>query len=278
MLTRAARSAASAPAALKRSSWMHDSCGQDLALNNGAVAMPEITETAEIGMNTDSLWREIGAFEAVGDWHPMLERLDFSADGNRVTRAARGKDGSEQVERLIEFDPARHVYQYTMERSALPVRDYAGEFRIEPVGSGASRVIWSAHFELAEGADRNTVETVRQFLHAGTENLKTKYGPIPGYEYGSSRVARSPVTLSELRALEHSVGWTAQDAEALRMAAEVLSDQAEALVGSWRAQIAAHPHLAKWFPGADGKPDAAYKAAVKKRFVRWVIDTCTRPR
>src|SRR5437868_5649213 len=80
--------------------------GQYLLLNNGAVAMPEITETAEIGMNTDSLWREIGPFEAVGDWHPMLDRLDFSADGNRVTRVARGKDGSEQVERLIEFDPA----------------------------------------------------------------------------------------------------------------------------------------------------------------------------
>jgi hypothetical protein len=30
--------------------------------------------------------------------------------------------------------------------------------------------------------------------------------------------------------------------------------------------------------GPDGKPDDAYKAAVKKRFVQWVIDTCTRPR
>jgi len=78
--------------------------------------------------------------------------------------------------------------------------------------------------------------------------------------------------------LEHSVGWTAQDAEALKMAADVLSDQAEALVDSWRAQIGAQPHLAKWFVGPDFKPDEAYKAAVKKRFVQWVIDTCTRPR
>jgi hypothetical protein len=238
--------------------------------------MPEITETAEIGVNTDALWKEIGGFGAVGAWHPMLERLDISADGSRATRTARGKDGSEQIEHLTEFDPTRHVYQYTMERSALPVRDYAGEFRIEPVGTGASRVIWSARFELAEGADRKTIERVRQFLHAGTENLKTRYAPIPGYDY--SRVAPSPVTLSELRALEHTVGWTAQDAEALKMAAAVLSDQAEALVDSWRAQIGAQPHLAKWFVGPDGKPDEAYKAAVKKRFVQWVIDTCTRPR
>lgn len=238
--------------------------------------MPEITETAEIGVNTDVLWKEIGGFGAVGDWHPMLERLDISADGSRATRTARGKDGSEQVERLIEFEPSQHVYRYTMERSALPVRGYMGEFRIEPVGAGASRVIWSARFDLSESADGRTIERVRQFLHAGTDNLRARYGPIPGYDY--LRVAHSPVTLSDLRALEQSVGWTAQDAEALKMAADVVSDQADAMVDSWRAQIGAQPHLAKWFVGPDGKPDEAYKAAVKKRFVQWVIDTCTRPR
>jgi hypothetical protein len=78
--------------------------------------------------------------------------------------------------------------------------------------------------------------------------------------------------------MEQTVGWTAQDADALKQAGEVLQDQAEALVDSWRAQIGAQPHLAKWFFDPGGKPDEAYKAAVKKRFVQWVIDTCTRPR
>jgi hypothetical protein len=54
-----------------------------------AAAMPEITETAEIGVSTDVLWNEIGGFGAVGDWHPMLERLDVWADGSRAPRAAR---------------------------------------------------------------------------------------------------------------------------------------------------------------------------------------------
>jgi hypothetical protein len=240
--------------------------------------MPAITETAEINVNTDALWKEIGGFGAVGDWHPMLERLDVSRAGKRATRIARGKDGSEQVERLTRIDPSRHVYQYTMERSALPVRDYVGKFHIEPVGSDASRVVWSAQFELADDGDGKTIETVRQFLHAGTENLKTKYGAIPGYDYGAPHAAHSPVALSELRALEQTVGWTARDAKALKMAADVLSDQAEELVDHWRTQIGAQPRLARWFVGPNGRPDDAYKAAVKKRFVQWVIDLCTRPR
>jgi hypothetical protein len=101
---------------------------------------------------------------------------------------------------------------------------------------------------------------------------------IHGYDYGTAHAAHSRVTLAELRELEEAVGWTSADSEAIAMAGEALGDQAEALVDSWRARIAAQPHLAKWFFGPDGKPDEAYKAAVKKRFVQWVIDTCTRPR
>ena len=101
---------------------------------------------------------------------------------------------------------------------------------------------------------------------------------IPGYDYGTARAARSPVTLAELGSLERAAGFTDEDRRALRMAGEVLSDQAEALVDSWRAQIAHNPDLAKWFFAPDGKPDERYKAAVKRRFVQWVIDTCTRPR
>ena len=62
------------------------------------------------------------------------------------------------------------------------------------------------------------------------------------------------------------------------MAGEALAGQEEAMVDSWRARIGEHHHLAKWFCGPDGTPDEAYKAAVKKRFVQWVRDTCTRER
>ncbi len=101
---------------------------------------------------------------------------------------------------------------------------------------------------------------------------------ISGYDYATPGAAHSPLTLDELHALEQAVGWTGHDARALRAAGEVLHDHAEALVDSWRTEIGKQPHLAKWFFGPDGKPDEAYKAAVKKRFVQWVIDACTGPR
>jgi hypothetical protein len=101
---------------------------------------------------------------------------------------------------------------------------------------------------------------------------------IHGYDYGTARAARSPITGDELRLLEQTVGWTKADDDAIAMAGEVLSGQEEALVDSWRSAIGEHEHLAKWFFGPDGKPDETYKAAVKRRFVRWVADLCRRKR
>jgi hypothetical protein len=98
---------------------------------------------------------------------------------------------------------------------------------------------------------------------------------IPGYDYG--RVARSPVSLDDLHQLEQTLGFDDADRRALLDAGEILRPHAEAMVDEWRAIIGAHEHLARWFFGPDGKPDEAYKARVKRRFVQWVVDLCSRP-
>jgi len=101
---------------------------------------------------------------------------------------------------------------------------------------------------------------------------------IPGYDYGAQRVSRSPVTLEELARLKTAAGLNeGEDHYYLSLAGEVLADQAEDMVNAWRARIGAAEHLAQWFQKPDGQPDDCYKAAVKPRFVQWVIDTCTRP-
>src|SRR5438105_14286522 len=99
----------------------------------------------------------------------------------------------------------------------------------------------------------------------------------PGYEYGGSQVAHSPISLEELRQLEASAGWSEADAAVLQRHGQIFRDHAEHMVDSWRAVIAAQPHLAKWFVVPDGRRDDEYKARVKKRFVQWVLDACFRP-
>lgn len=105
-------------------------------------------------------------------------------------------------------------------------------------------------------------------------NLNTQ---IPGYGFGSSTSALSPVSTEDLLHLEQTLGWTTDDERLLKKHADVFRAQAEPMVDSWRAVIGKQPHLSQWFAGPDGKPDGEYKASVKRRFVQWVIDVAARP-
>lgn len=100
---------------------------------------------------------------------------------------------------------------------------------------------------------------------------------IPGYDYGTSRSAISPVSESELAELEQTVGWTAADNSVLARQADLFRAKAESMVDSWRAVIGLQPHLSQWFVKSDAMPDAHYKASVKRRFVQWVLDVALRP-
>ena len=100
---------------------------------------------------------------------------------------------------------------------------------------------------------------------------------IPGYDFGSSKAATSPVSETELQQLEQSAGWTRDDASILAKHADLFREKADSMVDSWRAVIGAQPHLAQWFSKPDGTSDDDYKASVKRRFVQWVIDVAVRP-
>jgi len=109
------------------------------------------------------------------------------------------------------------------------------------------------------------------------ERVKMVANEIPGYDYGSPSVAKSPITTQELEHLRQSAGFSAEDERWLRVAGEVLSNQTKGLVEKWRAVIAAHPHLAKYSQRLDGQKDAHYSETSGLRFQQWVLDTCLRP-
>jgi hypothetical protein len=100
---------------------------------------------------------------------------------------------------------------------------------------------------------------------------------IPGYEYGASSVAISPVSDNDLAQLEQTAGWTAGDVDVLARHADLFRAKAEDMVDSWREVIGCQRHPAHSFVKPDGKPDDDYKASLKRRFVQWVIDTAARP-
>lgn len=98
-----------------------------------------------------------------------------------------------------------------------------------------------------------------------------------GYSYDET-LTPSPVTLDQLRQIEESVLWSAEDADALRRAGKILVPQTEAILDVWYGFVGGTPHLVETFAGADGQPSPEYLAGVRERFGLWIRDLCERDR
>lgn len=99
---------------------------------------------------------------------------------------------------------------------------------------------------------------------------------IPGYDFGSAALARSPVSLEEFELLKKTVLFTDEDAAALRRSKEILAPQAEKILDVWYGFVGSNPHLVEAFADPQsGQPDAHYLEAVRKRFGQWILDTAS---
>lgn len=138
--------------------------------------MPHAEANATVAVDADTLWRDAGGFEAVGDWHPWLASVTADGDQPGSPRTAVTQEGGEQVERLDHVDAANRSYRYTMVSTAMPVTNYVADFRIEPAGRQSSTVRWSSEFDVTSGDEADAVGMIEGFLTAGVEALRRRYG------------------------------------------------------------------------------------------------------
>jgi hypothetical protein len=100
---------------------------------------------------------------------------------------------------------------------------------------------------------------------------------IPGYRYGTHEVARSPLSITDMKSLKMSAGFTDEDQRYLQLAGEVLSEQTQQIVDHWRGSIIASiPNLARHSRSPEGDPIPQYLANSNLRFRQWILDTCCR--
>jgi len=113
--------------------------------------------------------------------------------------------------------------------------------------------------------------TVLSVLICGTLALAQE---IPGYDYHSKSLAKSPVSMEEFGLLKQAVLFGDADAAALKMSHDVLNDQTEAILDVWYGFVGSHPHLVYYFNSTTtNASDGEYLAAVRKRFGQWILDT-----
>ena len=107
--------------------------------------------------------------------------------------------------------------------------------------------------------------------------MNTNPKDIPGYSYGAPDVAPSTISMKDFADLKVAAGFTEETERDLRLAGEVLGDQAEQIVKHWRSGIIASiPHLAKHSRSPEGEPNPFYLGRSNLRFQQWIKDICLR--
>ena len=138
--------------------------------------MPKVTMSTPVAMNADALWQASGSFAAIGDWHPMIEKVESDGEQKGSTRTLQLAGGAKLVERLQEVSPTERLYRYSIESSPLPISNYVSEIRVKDNGDGSSTVEWSSDFNVNTSNEGDVVKTIQEVYRAGLDNLTKLYG------------------------------------------------------------------------------------------------------
>lgn len=132
------------------------------------IAMARLSVSARIPADADEVWRFVGGWNALPDWHPGVEKSEIDEGGH--LRRLRLADGSEITERLKKLDRGQRTYTYSITACALPLTNYRSTITVRAEGD-ASTVEWSTDFEPLGAPETDVTQSLREFYQAGFDNL-----------------------------------------------------------------------------------------------------------
>ena len=136
--------------------------------------MAKVSMSTDLNVSADQVWKLIGGFNALPDWHPAVEKSELTQEGQTRTLSIAG--GGTIVEKLEKVDDGAHTYTYSITDSPLPVANYTATIKVSGEGDN-STIEWSSDFDPAGGASaEDAMKAVQGIYQAGFDNLKKMFG------------------------------------------------------------------------------------------------------
>ena len=135
--------------------------------------MPKVSMSQDLKVSADQLWKMIGPFNALPDWHPGVEKSELTEEGQ--TRKLSLVGGGTIVEKLEKLDENSRTYTYSIVDSPLPVKNYTSTIKV--TGSGDSATVeWSSEFDADGMPDNDAMKAIEGVYQAGLDNLRKMFG------------------------------------------------------------------------------------------------------
>lgn len=140
------------------------------------------TLSMETILNTtaDDAWAIIGHFNGVIKYLPAVVTGFRNGDGAGSVRTIVLASGTRVVEKLERLESSRpHSLTYSIVTSPLPIEKYRATMRVQGLGAGRCRLIWSSTFTPRGIPEAEAVEVVRKIYLNGFRRLEKLYGAVP---------------------------------------------------------------------------------------------------
>lgn len=129
--------------------------------------MATVTQSAPFDVPATTMWRQIGNFHTLHQWHPFVtaSRALDAGRAREVTNVA----GGVVVER--QLDEGDRFYTYRIESGPVPLSGYVSTLRADPRGPTSCTVTWEAAFEPAGITEDEAVALVTGLFDDGFRAL-----------------------------------------------------------------------------------------------------------
>ena len=143
--------------------------------------MLEMNLSIDLGSPADAVWKTVGNFNGMPDWHPLVRSsvLEPVAGGvgRRVVIAGDSTGHRELTERLVSFDSFAKEYAYTITAGPVPFTDYVGRFRVVPTAPGRCVLEYRGQYRPEAGkSEAEATERIRGVYEAALRNLPGLFG------------------------------------------------------------------------------------------------------
>ena len=137
-------------------------------MSAGAAFALDSSLTMTSSMSPEALWKKIGDFCGIANWHPAVEKCVLSADGKQRTLSLKG--GGTIVETLENLDDANRAYTYTIISSPLPVANYHSTISVSVDPKGSS-LKWVGQYDAKGASDADAKKVIDGIYEAGEKAL-----------------------------------------------------------------------------------------------------------
>jgi hypothetical protein len=125
-------------------------------------------------MSADEVWKLVGQFNALPDWHPAITSSKLE-DGGKIRRLSLF-GGGEIVERLEQIEPGDRLYRYSIVSGPLPVANYTATLRVKEGPDSKAVLEWSSEFDPSGASESDATAAVQDIYKMGFDNLRKMFG------------------------------------------------------------------------------------------------------